>query len=71
MQTLPEIAFRGFEPAAHVRERVSQEMARLERFHPRMTSARVVVERVTRRRQRAISIRLGSSSFFLAAARSP
>jgi cold shock CspA family protein len=50
MQTPPQIAFKGFEPAAHVRERVTQEMARLERFHPRMTSARVVVERVTARR---------------------
>ncbi len=50
MQT--ETAFKGFEPAAHVRERVAQEMARLERFHPRITAARVVVERVTSRRHK-------------------
>jgi cold shock CspA family protein len=52
MQTDANIAFKNFEPADHVRERVAQEVARLEQFHPRMIACHVVVERVTARRHK-------------------
>jgi cold shock CspA family protein/ribosome-associated translation inhibitor RaiA len=51
MQTPPEITFKHFEPSEHVRERVDRELARLEHFHPRITSCQVVVERATKRRR--------------------
>jgi len=51
MQVAPEIVFKNFEAAPHVRERVAHEVARLGKFNPRITSCRVVVERATGRRK--------------------
>ena len=49
MQTPPETAYRNFDAGSHVRDRVGQEIARLEQFFPRIISCRVVVERINRR----------------------
>jgi cold shock CspA family protein len=50
MQIIPEIVFKNVEASSHVRERVEREVERLEKFHARITSCRVVVERTSGRR---------------------
>ena len=44
MQVPWEITFQGMDPSDAVRARVEKEIERLERFHPRITSCKVVVE---------------------------
>lgn len=51
MQVPPEISFRDFEPSEELKARVEDEIARLERFHDRITSCRVVVGQPHRRRR--------------------
>lgn len=51
MQVEPQIAFEGFEPAEHVRSRVSSEVEKLEEFFDHITSCRVVVKATPGRRQ--------------------
>lgn len=51
MQVPPEMSFRDFEPSEDLRARVEDEIARLERFHDRITSCRVVVEQPHRSRR--------------------
>lgn len=51
MQVEPQIAFEGFEPAEHVRSRVSSEIEKLEEFFQDITSCRVVVKATPGRRQ--------------------
>jgi ribosome-associated translation inhibitor RaiA len=51
MQVTPRIVFRNFIASPHVRERVAREVERLDKFHSRITSCRVVVERASGRRK--------------------
>lgn len=51
MQVEPQIAFEGFEPAEHVRSRVSSEIEKLEQFFEDIISCRVVVKAASGRRQ--------------------
>jgi len=44
MMTSPEIVFEGMDSSDAVRARVEKELAKLERFHERITSCRVVIE---------------------------
>ncbi|MHA1569203.1 MAG: HPF/RaiA family ribosome-associated protein [Alphaproteobacteria bacterium] len=44
MQIPLEIVFEGMDPSDAVRDRIEQEVAKLEQFHDRITSCRVVVE---------------------------
>lgn len=45
MQTPVQVTFRGLDPSPAAEERVQSEAAKLERYHPRLTSCRVVVEK--------------------------
>lgn len=51
MQVEPKIAFEGFEPARHVRSRVSSEVRKLDKYFGQITSCRVAVKAATGRRQ--------------------
>lgn len=44
MQVEPQIAFKGMDPIPHVEARIRERIARLEQFHGRMTSCRVVLQ---------------------------
>jgi len=44
MQIPLEVVFEGMEPSEAVRARIRRESSRLERFHARITSCRVVIE---------------------------
>ncbi|KQW51050.1 MULTISPECIES: HPF/RaiA family ribosome-associated protein [unclassified Ensifer] len=44
MQITPQIRFRGMEPSASVEVAVREQIARLQRFHKRITSCNVVIE---------------------------
>ena len=44
MQTEPQITFRGMEPSAAIENTIRERIGRLENFHDRITSCRVVVE---------------------------
>lgn len=44
MEIIPQIRFRGMEPSASVEAAVRERIARLERFHKRITSCNVIVE---------------------------
>lgn len=44
LQTPLQITFRNMDTSAHVEERVRERVARLDRFHDRITGVRVVVE---------------------------
>lgn len=44
MQTEPQITFRGMEPSAAIEHTIRERIGRLENFHDRITSCRVVVE---------------------------
>ncbi|MDP2620069.1 MAG: HPF/RaiA family ribosome-associated protein [Hyphomicrobiales bacterium] len=44
MQMEPQISFKGFEPSHMLRQRVLDRIDRLEQFHDRITSCRVVIE---------------------------
>ncbi len=52
MQTEPQITFRGMEPSAAVEYTIRERIGRLENFHDRITSCRVVVEAPHRRGQK-------------------
>lgn len=51
MQVEPQIAYEGFDPAEHVRRRVSSEIENLEKFFGHITACRVVVKATSGRRQ--------------------
>lgn len=44
MQSEPQVSFRGMEPSPSVEEVVHDRIARLSRFHDRITSCSVVIE---------------------------
>jgi cold shock CspA family protein len=44
MQIEPQISFKGFEPSHTLRQRVLDRIDKLEKFHDRITSCRVVIE---------------------------
>ena len=44
MQTEPQITFRGMQPSAAIEHIIREKIGRLENFHDRITSCRVVVE---------------------------
>lgn len=44
MQIAPQISFKGFRPSHTLRKRVEERIGRLEQFHDRITSCRVIVE---------------------------
>lgn len=50
MQVEPQIAYEGFDPAEHVRSRVSSEIERLEKFFGNATACRVTVKAASGRR---------------------
>lgn len=52
MQTPPQITFRGLNPSPAVDALIRERLERLERFHDRITSARVTVEKSTARGHR-------------------
>lgn len=44
MQTAAQIVFHGFEPSESLQLLIDHRLAQLERYHPRITTARVVIE---------------------------
>jgi ribosomal subunit interface protein len=52
MMVPPEIVFEGMDSSDAVRARVEKEVAKLERFHERITSCRVVVEAPSHAKQK-------------------
>lgn len=49
MQTDPQITYRGLDASPAIDAIIREKLARLERFHERITSCRVTVEKTTRR----------------------
>jgi len=52
MKVPPEIVFEGMDSSDAVRARVEREVAKLERFHDRITSSRIVIEAPSHAKQK-------------------
>ena len=63
MQTPVEIAFRYCEPSDEIRSEIAAQVQRLEKFSPRITSCRVVVNGPQSRHRRGDLFQVGRAVF--------